>query len=144
MIGPPHRSRISYGLRGHCDRRIVRGERSSDCVKRDSWTWRAAVKAVYRSIHVSFQTCVWSGERRGDSIWRRSQFHPGRRCRQPWGPWSEKTRPAVTWMAVSVLFKLYVRHGPAIVDRIRSEVNSILEDAAANHGVPGAKKRGQR
>jgi len=73
---------------------------------------------------------------------------------------------AVTWMAVSVLFKLYVRHfgdfgvlygslgtliilmgwfylsGIAIL--VGGEINAILEDAAAGRGVPGAKKRGQR
>ena len=73
---------------------------------------------------------------------------------------------AVIWMAVSVLFKLYVRHfsdfgllygslgtliilmfwfylsGVAIL--FGGEINAILEDAAAEHRVPGAKKRGQR
>ena len=73
---------------------------------------------------------------------------------------------AAIWMAVSVLFKLYVRHfshfgvlygslgaliilmfwfylsGAAIL--IGGELNAILEDAAAKRSVPGAKKRGQR
>jgi membrane protein len=73
---------------------------------------------------------------------------------------------AVIWIVVSVLFKLYVRHfshfgllygslgtliilllwfylsGAAIL--IGGEINAILEDAAAKHKVPGAKKRGQR
>lgn len=73
---------------------------------------------------------------------------------------------ALVWMAVSVLFKLYVRHfshfgllygslgtliilmfwfylsGVAIL--VGGEINAILEDAAAGHRVPGAKKRGQR
>ncbi len=73
---------------------------------------------------------------------------------------------AAIWMAVSVLFKLYVRHfshfgvlygslgaliilmfwfylsGAAIL--IGGELNAILEDAAAKQSVPGAKKRGQR
>ncbi|MBB6143736.1 membrane protein [Silvibacterium bohemicum] len=73
---------------------------------------------------------------------------------------------AVIWMAVSVLFKVYVRHfshfgllygslgtliilmfwfylsGIAIL--VGGEINAILEDAAAQHKVPGAKKRGQR
>ena len=72
----------------------------------------------------------------------------------------------VIWVAVSVLFKLYVRHfsdfgllygslgtliilmfwfylsGIAIL--VGGEINVILEDAAAEHGVPGAKRRGQR
>ncbi len=70
------------------------------------------------------------------------------------------------WMAVSVLFKLYIRHfsdfgllygslgtliilmfwfylsGIAIL--VGGEINAILEDAAANRRVPGAKRRGQR
>ena len=73
---------------------------------------------------------------------------------------------AVIWIAVSVMFKLYVRHfsdfgllygslgtlvilmlwfylsGVAIL--IGGEINATLEDAAAKHKVPGAKKRGQR
>jgi membrane protein len=73
---------------------------------------------------------------------------------------------AVIWIAVSVLFKLYVRHfshfgllygslgtliilmlwfylsGAAIL--VGGEINAILEDAAAKRKVPGAKKRGQR
>ena len=73
---------------------------------------------------------------------------------------------ALTWLAVSVLFTLYVRHfgdfgvlygslgtliilmfwfylsGIAIL--VGGEINAILEDAAAGHGVPGAKKRGGR
>ena len=72
----------------------------------------------------------------------------------------------ITWLAVSVLFKLYVRHfgdfgvlygslgtlivlmlwfylsGIAIL--VGGEINATLEDAAAGHGIPGAKKRGQR
>jgi membrane protein len=70
------------------------------------------------------------------------------------------------WIAVSVLFKLYVRHfsdfgllygslgtlvilmfwfylsGTAIL--LGAEINAILENAAARHRVPGAKRRGQR
>jgi membrane protein len=73
---------------------------------------------------------------------------------------------AVIWIAVSVMFKLYVRHfsdfgllygslgtlvilmlwfylsGAAIL--IGGEINATLEDAAAKHKIPGAKKRGQR
>jgi len=73
---------------------------------------------------------------------------------------------AVTWLAVSLLFKFYVRHfgdfgvlygslgtliilmlwfylsGIAIL--VGGEINAILEDAAAGRGVPGAKTRGQR
>jgi membrane protein len=73
---------------------------------------------------------------------------------------------AAIWMAVSVLFKLYVRHfshfgvlygslgalvilmfwfylsGAAIL--AGGELNAILEDAAAKRRVPGAKRRGQR
>lgn len=73
---------------------------------------------------------------------------------------------AVIWITVSVLFKLYVRHfshfgllygslgtliilmfwfylsGAAIL--IGGEINAVLEDAAAKHKIPGAKKRGQR
>jgi membrane protein len=73
---------------------------------------------------------------------------------------------AVTWIAVSVLFKVYVRHfshfgllygslgtliilmfwfylsGAAIL--VGGEINAILEDAAAKHRVPGAKMRSQR
>jgi len=72
---------------------------------------------------------------------------------------------AVIWMAVSVLFKLYIRHfsdfrllygslgtliilmfwfylsGIAIL--VGGEINAILEDAAAKRRVPGAKRRGQ-
>ena len=73
---------------------------------------------------------------------------------------------AVTWMAVSVLFKMYVRHfshfgllygslgtliilmfwfylsGAAIL--VGGVINAILEDAAAEHSVPGANRRGQQ
>ena len=73
---------------------------------------------------------------------------------------------AVAWMAVSVLFKVYVRHfshfgllygslgtliilmfwfylsGAAIL--VGGVINAILEDAAATHSVPGAKRRGQQ
>jgi membrane protein len=73
---------------------------------------------------------------------------------------------AVAWMAVSVLFKLYVRHfshfgllygslgtliilmfwfylsGAAIL--VGGLINAILEDAAAAHSVPGAKRRGRQ
>lgn len=73
---------------------------------------------------------------------------------------------AIIWIAVSVLFKQYVRHfshfgllygslgtliilmlwfylsGAAIL--IGGEINATLEDAAAKQKVPGAKKRGQR
>ena len=73
---------------------------------------------------------------------------------------------AVIWIAVSVLFKLYVLHfshfgllygslgtlvilmfwfylsGAAIL--VGGEINAVLEDAAAKHKVPGARKRGQR
>jgi len=73
---------------------------------------------------------------------------------------------AAIWMAVSVLFKLYVRQfshfgvlygslgalvilmfwfylsGAAIL--AGGELNAILEDAAAKQRVPGAKRRGQR
>jgi membrane protein len=73
---------------------------------------------------------------------------------------------AVTWMAVSVLFKLYVRHfshfgllygslgtliilmfwfylsGAAIL--VGGVINAIMEDAAAEHSVPGANRRGQQ
>jgi len=72
---------------------------------------------------------------------------------------------ALIWMAVSVLFKLYIRHfsdfgrlygslgtliilmfwfylsGIAIL--VGGEINAILEDAAAKRRVPGAKRRGQ-
>jgi membrane protein len=72
---------------------------------------------------------------------------------------------AVIWMAVSVLFKLYIHHfsdfgllygslgtliilmfwfylsGIAIL--VGGEINAILEDAAAKHRVPGAKRCGQ-
>jgi len=72
---------------------------------------------------------------------------------------------AVMWMAISVLFKLYIRHfsdfgllygslgtliilmfwfylsGIAIL--VGGEINAILEDAAAKRRVPGAKRRGQ-
>ena len=71
---------------------------------------------------------------------------------------------AITWMAVSVLFKVYVRHfshfgmlygslgtliilmfwfylsGAAIL--VGGVINAVLEDAAAAHRVPGAKRRG--
>ena len=73
---------------------------------------------------------------------------------------------AVTWIAVSVLFKVYVRHfshfgllygslgtliilmfwfylsGAAIL--VGGVINAILEDAAAKHSIPGAKRRGQQ
>jgi membrane protein len=73
---------------------------------------------------------------------------------------------AAIWIVVSLLFKLYVRHfsdfgllygslgtlvilmlwfylsGAAIL--VGGEINAILEDAAAKHKVPGAKKRGRR
>jgi len=73
---------------------------------------------------------------------------------------------AAVWMAVSVLFKIYVRHfshfgllygslgaliilmfwfylsGIAIL--VGGEINATLEDAAARHSVPGAKQRGRR
>ena len=73
---------------------------------------------------------------------------------------------AVIWMAVSVLFKLYVRHfshfgllygslgtliilmfwfylsGAAIL--VGGLINAILEDAAAEHSVPGANRHSQR
>jgi membrane protein len=73
---------------------------------------------------------------------------------------------AAIWMAVSILFKLYVRHfshfgllygslgtliilmfwfylsGIAIL--LGGEINAILEDSAAQHSIPGAKRRGQR
>jgi membrane protein len=73
---------------------------------------------------------------------------------------------AAVWMVVSVLFKIYVRHfshfgllygslgtliilmfwfylsGIAIL--VGAEINSILEGAAANHRVPGRKRRGER
>jgi membrane protein len=73
---------------------------------------------------------------------------------------------AVIWIAVSLLFKLYVRYfshfgllygslgtliilmfwfylsGAAIL--VGGEINAILEDAAAKHKVTGANKRGQR
>lgn len=72
---------------------------------------------------------------------------------------------AVIWVAVSALFKIYVRHfshfgllygslgtliilmfwfylsGIAIL--VGGELNATLEDAAATHGAPGAKRRGQ-
>ena len=72
---------------------------------------------------------------------------------------------AVIWVAVSVLFKIYVRHfshfgllygslgtliilmfwfylsGIAIL--VGGELNATLEDAAAKRSVPGAKRRGQ-
>lgn len=73
---------------------------------------------------------------------------------------------AVVWMVVSVLFKLYVRHisdfgllygslGTLIILMFwfylsglvilaGGEINAILEDAAAKHKIPGAKRRGQR
>jgi membrane protein len=73
---------------------------------------------------------------------------------------------AVAWMAVSVLFKVYVRHfshfgllygslgtliilmfwfylsGVAIL--VGGVINAILEDAAAARSVPGAKRRGRQ
>jgi membrane protein len=73
---------------------------------------------------------------------------------------------AVAWMAVSVLFKVYVRHfshfgllygslgtliilmfwfylsGAAIL--VGGVINVILEDAAAEHSVPGANRHRQR
>lgn len=73
---------------------------------------------------------------------------------------------AVIWIAVSVLFKLYVHHfghfgllygslgtliilmfwfylsGIAIL--VGGELNAVLEDSAAQHAVGGAKRRGQR
>lgn len=73
---------------------------------------------------------------------------------------------AAIWVAVSVLFKLYVRHfndfgllygslgtliilmfwfylsGIAIL--VGGEINATLEDTAARQNVPGAKQRGQR
>ncbi len=73
---------------------------------------------------------------------------------------------AVIWVAVSVLFKLYVRHFSdfgllygslgtliilmfwfylsSIAILVGGEINATLEDAAAEHKVPGAKRRGQR
>ena len=73
---------------------------------------------------------------------------------------------AAIWLAVSVLFKVYVRHfshfgllygsvgtliilmfwfylsGAAIL--VGGVINAILEDAAAKHSVPGARRRGQQ
>jgi membrane protein len=73
---------------------------------------------------------------------------------------------AAIWLAVSVLFKVYVRHfshfgllygsvgtliilmfwfylsGAAIL--VGGEINAVLEDAAATRRVPGAKNRGVR
>jgi membrane protein len=73
---------------------------------------------------------------------------------------------AAIWLAVSVLFKVYVRHfshfgllygsvgtliilmfwfylsGAAIL--VGGEINAVLEDAASKHRVPGAKNRGAR
>jgi membrane protein len=73
---------------------------------------------------------------------------------------------AVVWMVASVLFKLYVRHISdfgllygslgtlvilmfwfylsGVVILTGGEINAILEDAAAKHKIPGAKRRGQR
>jgi membrane protein len=73
---------------------------------------------------------------------------------------------AVVWMAASILFKVYVRHFShfgllygslgtliilmfwfylsGIVILAGGEINAILEDAAAQHKIPGAKRRGQR
>jgi membrane protein len=73
---------------------------------------------------------------------------------------------AVVWMVISVLFKLYVRHFSdfgllygslgtliilmfwfylsGIVILAGGEINAILEDAAAKHRIPGAKRRGER
>ena len=73
---------------------------------------------------------------------------------------------AAIWLAASILFKVYVRHfsqfgllygslgtliilmfwfylsGIAIL--LGGEMNAILEDAAAKHSIPGAKRRGRR
>jgi membrane protein len=73
---------------------------------------------------------------------------------------------AVVWMVVSILFKVYVRHFShfgmlygslgtliilmfwfylsGIVILAGGELNAILEDAAAQRKIPGAKRRGQR
>jgi membrane protein len=73
---------------------------------------------------------------------------------------------AVVWMVASILFKVYVRHFShfgllygslgtliilmfwfylsGIVILAGGEINAILEDAAARHKIPGAKRRGQR
>lgn len=73
---------------------------------------------------------------------------------------------AVVWMVASILFKVYVRHFShfgllygslgtlvilmfwfylsGIVILTGGEINAILEDAAAQHKIPGAKRRGQR
>jgi membrane protein len=72
---------------------------------------------------------------------------------------------AVLWMVASILFKVYVRHFShfgllygslatliilmfwfylsGIVILAGGEINAILEDAAARHKIPGAKRRGQ-
>lgn len=72
---------------------------------------------------------------------------------------------AVVWMIASILFKVYVRHFShfgllygslgtliilmfwfylsGIVILAGGEINAILEDGAARHSVPGAKRRGQ-
>jgi membrane protein len=69
-------------------------------------------------------------------------------------------------MVASILFKVYVRHFShfgllygslgtliilmfwfylsGIVILAGGEINAILEDAAARHKIPGAKRRGQR
>jgi membrane protein len=73
---------------------------------------------------------------------------------------------AVVWLVASVLFKLYVRHIndfgllygslgtliilmfwfylSGVVILTGGEINAILEDSAAKHRIPGAKRRGQR
>jgi membrane protein len=73
---------------------------------------------------------------------------------------------AVVWMVASILFKVYVRHFShfgllygslgtliilmfwfylsGIVILAGGEINAILEDAAAQQEIPGAKRRGQR
>jgi membrane protein len=73
---------------------------------------------------------------------------------------------AVVWLVASVLFKLYVRHIndfgllygslgtliilmfwfylSGVVILTGGEINAILEDSAAKHSIPGAKRRGQR
>jgi membrane protein len=73
---------------------------------------------------------------------------------------------AVVWMVASILFKVYVRHFShfgllygslgtliilmfwfylsGIVILAGGEINAILEDAAAQREIPGAKRRGQR
>ena len=73
---------------------------------------------------------------------------------------------AVVWMVASVLFKVYIRHFSnfgllygslgtliilmfwfylsGIVILAGGEINAILEDAAAQHKIPGARRRGHR